>query len=124
VRLHHERAREEAGGYVCYLRPAYQAPGTEQASLALPTQAAVATAATGTSSQALYASPFGNRYDNAQVEAGWSTLKTPNYCPAVVPLPRWKKPVRKSPGTSTPASTSTYGIPPTATASLTNLNRN
>lgn len=26
VRLNHERAREEAGGYVRYLRPAYQAP--------------------------------------------------------------------------------------------------
>ena len=35
----------------------------------------------------------GNPYDNAQAEAGWSTLKTkllPNYCPAAVPLLRWK----------------------------------
>ena len=44
VRLNHERAREETGGHVRYLRPAYQAPGTEQATLALPT-AEVATAA-------------------------------------------------------------------------------
>ena len=44
VRLNHERAQEEKSGHVRYLRPAYQAPGTEQATLALPT-AAVATAA-------------------------------------------------------------------------------
>ncbi|MFD2718930.1 class I SAM-dependent DNA methyltransferase [Hymenobacter monticola] len=45
VRLNHERAREEAGGHVRYLRPAYQAPGQQQAALALPAEAAAATAA-------------------------------------------------------------------------------
>jgi hypothetical protein len=53
VRLNHERAREEQAGHVRYLRPAYQAPDQQQAALALPTQAAVATAATtGTGPQA------------------------------------------------------------------------
>jgi hypothetical protein len=46
VRLHHERAREEAGGPVRCLRPAYQAPDQPQAALALRTQAAAVTAAT------------------------------------------------------------------------------
>jgi hypothetical protein len=46
VRLHHERAREEQAGHARYLRPAYQAPDQQQAALALPTQAAVVTAAT------------------------------------------------------------------------------
>ncbi|WP_254846630.1 class I SAM-dependent DNA methyltransferase [Hymenobacter sp. CRA2] len=46
VRLNHERAREEQAGHVRYLRPAYQAPELQQATLALPAaQAAAATAA-------------------------------------------------------------------------------
>ena len=36
VRLNHERAAEEQAGHVRYLRPAYQAPGQQQAALALP----------------------------------------------------------------------------------------
>ena len=50
VRLNHERAQEEQAGHVRYLRPVYQAPGTEQATLALPTaksDTATAVAATG-----------------------------------------------------------------------------
>ena len=46
VRLNHERAREEQAGHVRYLRPAYQAPEQQQATLALPTAAATATTAT------------------------------------------------------------------------------
>jgi hypothetical protein len=44
VRLNHERAQEEKDGHVRYLRPTYQAHGTEQATLALPA-AEVTTAA-------------------------------------------------------------------------------
>ncbi len=51
VHLNHERAREEASGHVRYLRPAYQAPGTEQATLALPAAAATAAAVTATGPQ-------------------------------------------------------------------------
>jgi hypothetical protein len=36
VALNHERAREEAAGTIRYLRPAYQAPGTQQLGLTLP----------------------------------------------------------------------------------------
>jgi putative transposase len=60
----------------------------------------------------------GNPYDNAQAEA----RSKPNYCPAVAPLLRWKKPVWKSLTTSTPTSTST-ATPPSATVRPTNLNR-
>ncbi|MBC6699129.1 class I SAM-dependent DNA methyltransferase [Hymenobacter sp. BT190] len=42
VRLNHERAQEEKAGHVRYLRPAYQAPNQQQATLALPTEAAAA----------------------------------------------------------------------------------
>ena len=52
VRLNHERANEEQQGNVRYLRPAYQAPGTEQATLALPAAAATAAAVTATGPQA------------------------------------------------------------------------
>ncbi|GAB2963656.1 hypothetical protein GCM10027048_35940 [Hymenobacter coalescens] len=46
VRLNHERAREEQAGHVRYLRPTYQAPELQQASLSLPAaQAAAATVA-------------------------------------------------------------------------------
>ncbi len=48
VRLNHERAQEEQAGHVRYLRPAYQAPETEQAKLSLPADATVP--ATGRSS--------------------------------------------------------------------------
>jgi hypothetical protein len=48
VRLNHERAREEQQGQIRYLRPAYQAPGQQQAALALPTQAAATTATPAT----------------------------------------------------------------------------
>ena len=49
VRLNHERAAEEQAGIIRYLRPAYQAPGQQQAALALPVEAAavVAPEATG-----------------------------------------------------------------------------
>ncbi|WP_082017036.1 class I SAM-dependent DNA methyltransferase [Hymenobacter sp. DG25B] len=50
VRLNHERAREEQQGHIRYLRPAYQAPGQQQAALALPTQAAATTATPATTS--------------------------------------------------------------------------
>ena len=45
VRLNHERAAEEQAGTVRYLRPAYQAPGLQQAALALPVEAAAAVVA-------------------------------------------------------------------------------
>ncbi|MDO7849938.1 hypothetical protein Q5H92_26500 [Hymenobacter sp. M29] len=48
VRLNHERAREEQAGHVRYLRPAYQAPETEQARLSLPTAAAFSDAGRST----------------------------------------------------------------------------
>ena len=51
MRLDHERAREEASGHVRYLRPAYQAPGTEQATLALPAATATAAAVMATGPQ-------------------------------------------------------------------------
>lgn len=48
VRLNLARAQEEQAGHIRYLRPAYQAPGTRQTALAMPTveagQAAVAAA--------------------------------------------------------------------------------
>ena len=52
VRLNHERAAEEAAGHVRYLRPAYQAPETEQAALALPAAAATAVAPAAIAPQA------------------------------------------------------------------------
>ena len=45
VALNRARAAEEAAGLVRYLRPAYQAPGQQQAGLALPTQPAAEAAA-------------------------------------------------------------------------------
>ncbi|GAB3308824.1 class I SAM-dependent DNA methyltransferase [Hymenobacter sp. BT175] len=42
VHLNHQRAREEQGGHVRYLRPAYQAPETVQAGLILPAPTAAA----------------------------------------------------------------------------------
>ncbi|WP_083322225.1 class I SAM-dependent DNA methyltransferase [Hymenobacter lapidarius] len=51
VRLNHERVREEASGHVRYLRPTYQAPGSEQATLALPAAAATAAVVTATGPQ-------------------------------------------------------------------------
>jgi hypothetical protein len=48
VRLNHERAREEQAGHVRYLRPAYQAPETEQAKLSLPAAAAFSDAGRST----------------------------------------------------------------------------
>ena len=46
VRLNHERAREEQQGHVRYLRPAYQAPSEQQATMAMPTTTTVVTDAT------------------------------------------------------------------------------
>ena len=39
VRLNHARDQEEQAGHIRYLRPAYQAPGTQQTTLAMPTAA-------------------------------------------------------------------------------------
>jgi hypothetical protein len=49
VQLNHTRQQEEAAGTIRYLRPAYQAPDEQQATLTLPSAAAVlaATAETG-----------------------------------------------------------------------------
>ena len=46
VALNHERQREKQAGTVRYLRPAYQALGQQQATLALPTTGPAAPAAT------------------------------------------------------------------------------
>ena len=51
VHLNHERAREEQQSHVRYLRPAYQAPGEQQATMAMPTTTAVVTAATTAAAQ-------------------------------------------------------------------------
>ena len=51
VRLNHERAREEQAGHVRYLRPSYQAPEQQQATLTLPAGVAAATMATATGPQ-------------------------------------------------------------------------
>jgi hypothetical protein len=48
VALNHARAAEEKAGTVRYLRPAYQAPGQQQAALALPTTGPAAVAAADT----------------------------------------------------------------------------
>jgi hypothetical protein len=48
VTLNHARAAEEKAGTVRYLRPAYQAPGQQQAALALPTTGPAAVAAADT----------------------------------------------------------------------------
>ena len=45
VQLNHARAAEEKAGTVRYLRPAYQAPGQQQAALNLPTTGPAAVAA-------------------------------------------------------------------------------
>jgi hypothetical protein len=51
VALNHARAAEEKAGTVRYLRPAYQAPGQQQAALALPTTGPAAVATTDTAAQ-------------------------------------------------------------------------
>jgi len=51
VQLNHARAAEEKAGTVRYLRPAYQAPGQQQAALSLPTTGPAAVAATDTAAQ-------------------------------------------------------------------------
>jgi len=48
VALNHARAAEEKAGTMRYLRPAYQAPGQQQAALALPTTGPAAVAAADT----------------------------------------------------------------------------
>ena len=45
VRLNHERASEEQQGHVRYLRPAYQAPSEQQATMAMTTTTTIVTAA-------------------------------------------------------------------------------
>ena len=51
VHLNHARQQEEAAGTIRYLRPAYQAPDEQQATLTLPSTAATPTAATETGPQ-------------------------------------------------------------------------
>lgn len=51
VALNHARAAEEKAGTVRYLRPAYQAPGQQQAALPLPTTGPAAVAAADTAAQ-------------------------------------------------------------------------
>ena len=43
VALNHQRAAEEQAGHIRYLRPAYQAPETQQATLALTTESKAVT---------------------------------------------------------------------------------
>ena len=64
----------------------------------------------------------GNPYDNAQAEAGWSTLKT-ELLPQGGRLQTWKKPAWKSPITSVSISIWTAANPPSATAHRINSNR-
>ncbi|OGX90003.1 hypothetical protein BEN49_07670 [Hymenobacter coccineus] len=51
VQFNQQRAAEEAAGTVRYLRPLYQAPGEQQAAMALPVNAPVATDVAATAAQ-------------------------------------------------------------------------
>ena len=57
VRLNHERAREQAGGHMRYLRPAYLAPEKEQGKLSLPAAATLSAVALSTTSTGGIAPP-------------------------------------------------------------------